>query len=185
MTGRYTTILIAFVAGIIGGTLPRLFFAERVAFAQNPQDVLQRYKEIPTPATKVIRAERIEMVNNHGKAVAVFDVSYSEALPAGSPKLTLMDRDEVFHKDRKVVLTTAQFNISNGQDEWTTIVPAGGLTFHDSTGGGGIGMVPMATRSVSMGHGVSIFDPSGVMVLTGHGLNINDRNGFPVLALPQ
>ena len=185
MNGRYTSILVAFVAGIIGGTVPRLFLEQRVAFAQSPQDVLQKYKEIPSPATKVIRAERIELVNNHGKALAVFDVSYSQALPAGSPMLTFTDRDEVFHKDRKVTLTTAQFSIYNGQDEWTTVGPGAGLIFHDSTGGGGIGTVLMATRPARMGHGVLISDPSGLMVLTGHNLNINDRNGFPVLTLPQ
>ncbi|HWH58210.1 MAG TPA: hypothetical protein VN682_11300, partial [Terriglobales bacterium] len=173
------------LAGILGGTVPRLFFAESVAFAQNPQDVLQKYKEVPTPATKVIRAERIELVNNHGKAVAVFEVSYSEALPAGSPKLTFTDRDEVFHVDRKVVLTTARLSMNSGQDEWSYLSPGAGLTFHDSTGGGGIGTVMMATRPASMGHGVSIYDPSGLMVLTGHNLNINDKNGFPVLMLPQ
>ena len=93
----------------------------------------------------MIRAERIELVNNHGKALAVFDVSYSEALPAGAPQLTLTDRDEVFHADRKVVLTTARLSMNSGQDEWSRLSPGAGLTFHDATGGGGIGTVMMAT----------------------------------------
>src|SRR3989442_131522 len=156
MSGRYTTILVSFFAGLLGGIVPRLFIAERVAFAQNPQDALQKYKAIPTPATKVIRAERIELVNNRGKALAVLEVGYGKALPAGSPMLTFTDRDELFQKDRKVVLTTAQFSMYNGQEESSTLAPGAGLTFRDATGGGGIG------RTLTMiGHVVSIFPWSG------------------------
>jgi hypothetical protein len=87
MSGRYTTILVSFFAGVLGGTVPRVFMTERVAFAQNqnPLDALRKYKEIPTPATKVIRAERIELVNNHGKVMAVLDVRTARHCQQGHP----------------------------------------------------------------------------------------------------
>jgi hypothetical protein len=73
----------------------------------------------------------------------------------------------------------------NGQDEWSNLGPGAGLTFADATGGGRIGMMPLATRPPTMGHGVSVFDPSGVMTLSSHGLLIGDKDGRPVLVLPQ
>ena len=185
MRGRGTTILVAFAAGLIGGAIPRVLFPEHVALAQNPQEVLQKYKEIPTPATKVLRAERIELVNNRGKALAIFDVGYSEALPAGSPELTFTARDEAFHKDERVVLTPTQFSMYGGRDEWTRVGPGGGFTFRDATGGGGIGSIPLSAHPPTLGLGVNVWDSTGVMTLTSHGLLIGDKDGRPVVMLPQ
>jgi hypothetical protein len=173
MSGRYT-FLVAFLAGILGGTLPWLFFAEQVAFAQKP-----------TPATKVIRAERIELVNNHGKAVAVFDVSYSEASPAGQPTLTFMDRDEASHKDRKVVLTTTQFRIQNGEDEWSYLEPGSGLTFKTAAGGGAIGVTKMPELPPTIKPGITIYGSSGLVELTGQNLVFSDKDGVPRLVVPR
>jgi hypothetical protein len=44
MNGRYSWIIVAFLAGLLGGTVPRAFLTERVAFAQNLDDILQKYK---------------------------------------------------------------------------------------------------------------------------------------------
>lgn len=75
MNGRFTIILTSFLAGLLGGTVPRLFTTQ-AAYAQNSDEVLQKYKEIVVPATKVLRAERIELVNNKGKALAALEATY-------------------------------------------------------------------------------------------------------------
>jgi hypothetical protein len=186
MSGKYsTTVIVSFCTGLLGGMVPGIFSTDRVTFAQSPQDVLQKYKEIPIPATKVIRAERIELVNNRGKALVVFAVRYSEAQPAGAPMMTFTDRDEVFHKDRKVVLTNSQFSMDNGQEEWSRLVPGGGLTFRDGEGGGGFGKITLSVQPLTVGHGVQVYDPSGVMTLTGQRLYIGDKAGHPIVILPQ
>jgi len=131
----------------------------------------------------VIRAERIELVNNNGKALAVLDVGYSEAFPAGAAKLAFTDRDEVFHQDRKIVLTTAQFSMSSGK-EWSTITPGGGFSFQHTSGGGGIGNIPISVRPMTFGNGVNLYDSSGVVTLTGHSFMMSDKDGHLVTSLP-
>jgi hypothetical protein len=185
MNGRHSMVLVAFLAGLLGGTAPRVFLTERVAFAQNPQDTLQKYKEIPTPATNVIRAERIELVNNRGKALAVFDVTYSEALPAGSARLTFTSRDEVSRRDRKAILMDTQLALYDGQDDWARIVRAGGLTFHGGAGSGAIGIIPISLQALTLGPGVVVAEPTGITTLSGRRIYFGDRDGRPVLVLPQ
>jgi len=52
----------------------------------------------------VVRAERIELINREGKALAVLEVEYSEALPAGVPRLTFADSGELVQHGRKFVV---------------------------------------------------------------------------------
>jgi hypothetical protein len=184
MNGRFTIILTSFLAGLLGGTVPRLFTTQS-AFAQNPDEVLQKYKDIAVPATKVLRAERIELVNNKGKVLAVLEASYSQALPAGAAKLTFTDRDELMGQDRKVVRTTAGFSMSMGKDDYLRMGPGGDLSFHDAAGGVSIGKTFMPNRPPTLEHGLVIFDPRGVVMVNSRELRLNDRNGMPVAVVPQ
>jgi hypothetical protein len=72
------------------------------------------HPELSMEPAKVIRAERVELINKQGKALAVLEVEYSEAAPAGAPRLTFTDTGEMFRQGRKLVLG-----------------PGEGLTFHD------------------------------------------------------
>src|SRR5215469_12515180 len=150
MAGRSTTILISLLAGLIGGTVPRIFIT-------NPR------------VTRVIRAERIELVNERGKAVAIFDVEYSKEFPAGSPNLTFTDRNEILHQDRKAVLSPERLRLDNDQGESTMLEAGQGLTFRDATGRGSVGM--------TLQHGIYVEEPSGITTLSSHGLYVADNEG--------
>jgi hypothetical protein len=137
------------------------------------------------PVTRVIRAGRIELVNDHGKAVAVLDVEYSKELPAGSPNLIFTDRDEILHKERKVVLTPDKLRLDTEQGESTIIEAGHGLTFHDAMGGGTVGTLPAQRSGFSNGvvHGISVEEPSGTTTLNRHGLYITNYDGHRVVIL--
>src|SRR6516162_2691562 len=96
MQRTYTAIGTYLIAGILGGAISRMLpTAVPVALAQSPK------KE----DAKVIRAERIELINNRGTPLAVLEVTYSPNIPGGSPKLTMTDRDILQDQPRKVVIS--------------------------------------------------------------------------------
>ena len=180
MKGKYTTVLVSLFGGLLGGALPRVFItAEPTVLAQDLQKDLGKYREIPTQAARVLRAERIELINKQGKPLAVLEVRYSEAQPAGSPLLTFIDKDEVSHEERKVSLTTARLYMSSGDQKWASLSPGGGVMFKDVTGGGGFGMVPPRSQP-----GMYIFAPTGMTTLDSQRLNIANKDGLPVATLP-
>lgn len=190
MRDRCMSILISLLAGLLGGAIGRSVFSQPVAFAQNSQNVqeienlkeeLNRYKTTPKPTTKVVRAERIELINNHGKPLAVFEVEYSDALPAGTPILTLSDRDEFAHRDRKAVLNLSNLSLSNGTDESVIVGPELGLMLRDPRGGTSVGVVPTPFGSEM---GLVVYDRSGVANVNSRSVSISDRSGRPVATLP-
>lgn len=168
MRGKLTIILTSLVGGLVGGAISRGVIPEASVFAQSQNQ-----------AAKIVRAERIELVNKQGKALAVLEVGYANALPAGAPVLTFTDRDELLHQENKLTLTTARLQWNSGDDS-ATLSPTG-FTFHNSSksSGGGIGPVPPTDRP-----GIYFFSPEGVTTLDGVRLNIADKEGRSRAALP-
>lgn len=118
-------------------------------------------------------------MNKQGKALAVLEVGYPGALPAGAAMLTITDKDELLHRENKLTLTTARL-LWNAGDDSATLSPTG-FTFHNSakSSGGGIGPVPPTSRP-----GVYFFSPDGVATLDGGRLNIADKDGRSIAAVP-
>lgn len=52
MRGKFTFILVSLVGGLVGGAISRGVIPESIVFAQGQ-----------TPVAKIVRAERIELVN--------------------------------------------------------------------------------------------------------------------------
>lgn len=156
------------VGGLVGGAISRGLFPETTAFAQSQSQV-----------AKLVRAERIELVNRQGKALAVWEVGYSNAFPSGFATLTITDRDELFHRENQLTLTTARLLWNAGDD--TSILSPTGFIFHNSVkkSGGGIGPVPLTFRP-----GVYFSSPEGVTTLDGVRLNIADKDGRSLVAVP-
>jgi hypothetical protein len=71
-------VLLAVIGGLVGGTVSNRLFDGLPVFAQATESFL-----------KVLKVERLELVNKQGKALAVFDIQYAPALPDGSPALSL------------------------------------------------------------------------------------------------
>ena len=65
-------------------------------------------REAAAEPSNVVRAERIELINREGKAVAVLEVEYSETLPAGVPRLTFADSGELVKQGRKFAVAPGE-----------------------------------------------------------------------------
>jgi hypothetical protein len=155
--------------GYVGGIVSRVFIPEAIVLAQGQP-----------PSAKLVRAERIELVNKEGNALAVLEIGYSNALPAAAAMLTFNDTDELLHQERKLILTTTQLNMHVG-DESTILAPGAGFTFHDSSTktGGGIGNVPPTFRP-----GIFVYSPDGITTLDTGRLNMADKVGRSRATVP-
>jgi len=170
MRGKLTSIVVSLVGGPIGGAMSRgLIVPGPVAFAQGQ-----------TQGAKVVRAERIELINKQGRPLAVWEVGCNDALPAGFSLLTLDDKDEKLHQERKLVLTTTVLDMKVGDDS-AIMAPGGRFMFSGSASksGGGIGAIPPTFRP-----GVFIYSPEGVTTLDSGRLNIADKAGRSIAAVP-
>jgi hypothetical protein len=103
-------VLLALVGGLVGGAISNRRFEGLPVFAQATKASYSR----------VLKAERLELVNQQGKAVAVFDIRYGSAFPGhsgfpdGSPVLTL--NDEFDGQAREVSMSTARILMSYGKE---------------------------------------------------------------------
>jgi len=175
MSRLHTLTGMSLVAGLVGGMISRLLFvAPPVALAQT-----QRREE-----PSVIRAERIELVNNRGTPLAVFEVSYSAAVPEGSPMLTLTDKDVLRNQERKVRIGTATSSFTVG-DKDSLFLAAGMVMVRNAGGTDWFGLGPLNGRPPSQGNGLVISSSAaGETILNGAQITVSDRNGLPVATLP-
>ena len=124
MKRLYASIGMSLIAGLVGGAMSRAFFlGDSAVLAQGPRN----------EDAKVIRAERIELVNNRGVPLAVLEVGYSPAIPAGSPMLTMKSEDVLQNQERKVVISTGTSSMSVGDTD-SLIFGAGMIMVRNTRG---------------------------------------------------
>jgi hypothetical protein len=171
---KFTTLGTYLIAGLLGGAISRMLpTAVPVALAQS-----QKKED-----AKVIRAERIELVNNRGTPLAVFDVRYSSLTPAGSPMLTLTDREVLQNHDRKVVISTGTSSMKEGDTE-SLIFGAGMIMVGNRWGWDTLGMLPEGSGShngLLIGHAET---PERLTTLNGAGVFVSAKDGSVIASLP-
>jgi hypothetical protein len=160
-------VLLALVGGLVGGAISNRLFEGLPVFAQASANY-----------SKVLKAERLELVNKQGKAVAVFDVQYGPAFPGrsgfpyGSPVLTL--NDEFDGQARKVSISTARILMSYGKES-SVLSPEGGLMLNSQKGVVQLGfstlLAPDGPPALILGA------KSGISTLTNHSLAVSDKDG--------
>ena len=175
MQRTYTAIGTYLIAGILGGAISRMLpTAVPVALAQSPK------KE----DAKVIRAERIELINNRGTPLAVLEVTYSPNIPGGSPKLTMTDRDILQDQPRKVVISPFPYPMDRNSE--SSVLSSGILRVSDPWGGVVLGRIQERGTSGAGENGLMIVSAKHARAtyLDGRQVNVVNELGFPIATLP-
>lgn len=137
---------------------------------------------------KVICAERIELVNNRGAALAVFDVVHSGLSPAGAPVLTMTSTAVPVpalnsgRRELKSVISTGSFSMRAGEQD-SVSVAAGAVTIRNAEGDEMFGMIPTVGGGTENGIMLSSKRTGRLTTMNGASVIVSDRNGFTIAGI--